>query len=162
MVQSVIRDGGQLVTMNDDAASVAEPGRPSVAARLNAWAFAPKFDRQVDAGMVPTPGSSLAAHVMRLTSVQERETIARSFRLVLGIGEQPRAIAQSQVAVLAGRINECRELIDDITLRLHSPLPVNAKGMARLRILLSDGAGPLYFHGSGCLAAELRAALAAL
>ena len=33
----------------------------------------------------------------------------------------------------------CRDVVDDITLRLHSPRPVRARGVARLRILLSDG-----------------------
>jgi hypothetical protein len=34
--------------------------------------------------------------------------------------------------------------------------------MARLRLLLSDGAGPIYRPGSGSLIAELRGVLAAL
>jgi hypothetical protein len=34
--------------------------------------------------------------------------------------------------------------------------------MARLRLLLADGAGPLYRAGRGSLAAELRGVLAAL
>jgi len=39
---------------------------------------------------------------------------------------------------------------------------VRARGMARLRMLLSDGTGPLYRAGRGSLAAELRGVLAAL
>ncbi len=54
------------------------------------------------------------------------------------------------------------EVIDDITLLLHSPRPVRARGMARLRMLLSDGRGPMYRNGRGSLAAELRGVLAAL
>jgi hypothetical protein len=53
-------------------------------------------------------------------------------------------------------------VIDDVTLLLHSPHPVRARGMARLRLLLSDGAGPLYNPGSGSLVAALRGVLAAL
>jgi hypothetical protein len=47
-------------------------------------------------------------------------------------------------------------------LLLHSPRPVRARGVARLRLLLSDGTGPLYRSGRGSLAAELRGVLAAL
>jgi hypothetical protein len=54
------------------------------------------------------------------------------------------------------------DLIDDVTLLLHSPRPVRARGMARLRLLLSDGAGPLYGPGCGNLIAALRGVLAAL
>jgi len=39
---------------------------------------------------------------------------------------------------------------------------VHPRGMARLRMLLTDGTGPLYDGGSGSLAAELRAVAAAL
>lgn len=137
-------------------------GHPSLAARLQARIFAAKFDRQVEAGAVPTPGSPLAAHVARLTSVRERENVARAFRHVLQGGPGASTIAQLRIPVLSNRVDECRDVIDDITLRLHSPRPVQAKGMARLRMLLSDGTGPLYFQGHGSLASELRGALAAL
>jgi hypothetical protein len=54
------------------------------------------------------------------------------------------------------------DLIDTITLRLHSPRPVSARGMARLRVVMSDGCGPLYERGLGDLSGRLGAALAAL
>lgn len=38
---------------------------------------------------------------MRVTSVQERETIARWLPMVLSLGEQPWVIAQSQVGLWA-------------------------------------------------------------
>lgn len=161
MAANQIREVCTSVGLCDAAAPIRDLGQPSAAARLHAWAFAAKFDRQIEAGIVPMPGSALAAHIIRLTSVQERESVARSFRLVLKVGQENRAIAQAQVAVRREQVEECRGVIDDITLRLHSPRPVGAAGMARLRLLLSDGAGPLYFHGTGNLAPELRDALAA-
>jgi hypothetical protein len=54
------------------------------------------------------------------------------------------------------------DLIDAITLRLHSPRPVSPRGMARLRVVLSDGSGPMYRFGRGDLNGRLGAALAAL
>jgi hypothetical protein len=42
------------------------------------------------------------------------------------------------------------------------PPAVRARGMARLRILLTDGRGPMYRNDRGSLAAELRGVLAAL
>ena len=59
-------------------------------------------------------------------------------------------------------ITAAEDVIDQITLRLHSPRPVNARGMARLRLLLSDGDGPVYRFGRGDLEGRLGAALAAL
>ena len=59
-------------------------------------------------------------------------------------------------------IASAQALIDAVTRRLQAPDPVSTRGMARLRQLLSDGAGPLYQHGRGDLAGRLGAALAAL
>lgn len=129
--------------------------------RLRARAAASRLDREVVAGLVPTPGSPLDVHVGRLTSVREREGIARAFRRLLSATDtRPRALLR--VPLLSHQIGECRDVIDDITMRLHSPRPVRAEGMARLRMLLSDGTGPLYCDGGASLSEELRNALAAL
>ena len=53
-------------------------------------------------------------------------------------------------------------LIDQVALRLLGPRPVSARGIARLRLLLSDGAGPMYWSHGGDLGAELRTVLARL
>lgn len=120
-----------------------------------------KLDREVVAGVVPMPGSPLEVHTARLTSVREREGIARALRQVVdSVNTNSRALLR--VPMLSNRIGECRDVIDDITMRLHSPRPVHPVGMARLRILLSDGTGPLYCDGGASLEAELRDALAAL
>lgn len=139
-----------------------ELGRPSTAARLQAWVFAAAFDRQVIAGDIPAPGSALAAHVIRLSTVRERENVARALRNVLRGGPNNKLVAQVRIPVSADRIDGCRDIIDDITLHLHSQRPVSVEGMARLRLLLSDGTGPLYFQGNSDLEAELRDALAML
>ena len=54
------------------------------------------------------------------------------------------------------------DIIDDITLRLHSQRPVTALGMAELRLLLADGGGPLYRYGRGDLRGRLAAAFDSL
>jgi hypothetical protein len=156
------------IKLNDSFDSTKSPcvaqdlGNPSVLARLQARIFAAQFDRQIEAGVIPAPGSPLAAHAKRLTSVRERESLARAFRRVADSNDRRPTIVDLRVPVLSDRVHECRDVIDDITLRLHSPRPVQAKGMARLRLLLSDGTGPLYFEGQGSLAGQVRGALAAL
>jgi len=42
---------------------------------------------------------------------------------------------------------------------IDQPHPVSARGIARLRLLLSDGAGPMYWSDGGDLGAELRIVL---
>jgi hypothetical protein len=59
-------------------------------------------------------------------------------------------------------IMAAEDRIDQVTLRLHSPRPVTARGIARLRVLLADGSGPMYLYGRGDLEGRLGAALAEL
>jgi hypothetical protein len=68
----------------------------------------------------------------------------------------------SRIPVHPDNIAAAEDLIDTITLRLHSPRPVSARGMARLRLVLCDGCGPLYRCGRGDLSGRLGAALAEL
>jgi hypothetical protein len=138
------------------------PSRPSLLMRVIAWMRAAKLDKEAGAGVIPVPGSPLAAHIARLESVQEREDVARCFLRLLQAGRPDPTLPPVLISVLTERLDESRDVIYDITLRLHSPRPVQAQGVARLRTLLSDGAGPLYVKGQEDLDYELRHALAAL
>jgi hypothetical protein len=135
--------------------------RPSVVARVIARLRADKFDHQLAVGVPAPAGSALAVHQARLTSTTERESIARSLRQALRDADSG-AVFSSRIPVHPRNIAAAEALIDAITLRLHSPAPVNARGMARLRRVLSDGSGPLYWYGEGDLGGRLGAALAAL
>lgn len=134
----------------------------SLRAWLGSKMFVGRLDREVEAGARAHVGTALALHAARLTSTREREQIARAFRLHVRDADQPYRRSSSRVMVDRAGVLAARDLIDEVTLRLLSPHPVRARGMARLRLLLSDGAGPLYTRWRGSLVAELRGALAAL
>jgi hypothetical protein len=122
---------------------------------------ADKFDHLLAVGVPAPAGSPLAAHQARLTSTAEREAIARSLRQALRDAHNG-AVFSSRIPLHARNIAAAQQLIDAITLRLHSPRPVSARGMARLRRVLSDGSGPFYWYGKGDLSGRLGAALAEL
>ena len=107
-------------------------------------------------------GSALAAHEARLTSSTEREAIARSLRATVADARGRGLLLSSRVPLHVPNIAAAEDVIDAVTLRLHSPRPVSARGMARLRQILGDGTGPLYRYGRGDLRGRLGAALAAL
>ncbi len=132
-------------------------------ARLAARIFADRYDRAIENRVPVTPGSALAAHAARIVASREREELGRALRSALRRANEPRGGGLSyRIPLHAARIAAAENTIDEVTLRLHAPLPVRARGMARLRLLLSDGAGPLFDAGHGSLAAELRGVLAAL
>ena len=136
--------------------------RPSVRVYLTARLRAARFDRALAVGVPAPAGSALAVHAARLSSVAERQAVARALRRAVRDAKDTRATRSARVPMHRANIAAAQALIDEVTRRLHAPDPVNPRGMARLRQLLSDGAGPFYRHGRGDLAGRLSAALAAL
>lgn len=136
---------------------------PSLRARVAARLRANAFDRRAAVGGVVAPADgAYAVHCARLTSTAEREAMAKALRRVVRDARGHGPLMSSRVPLHVLNIAAAEELIDEITLRLHSPRPVGMRGMARLRILLADGTGPVYRYGRGDLAGRLRAALAEL
>lgn len=136
--------------------------RPSIATRLIARLRAGHLDRLIAVGVPAPVGSAQAAHEARLTSAAERDSIARSLRTTVTDAHGRGVLLSSRLPLHVPNITAAEDVIDAVTLRLHSPRPVNARGMARLRQILSDGTGPLYRYGRGDLRGRLGAALAAL
>jgi hypothetical protein len=138
------------------------PGYPSIRAHLTARFFPRRLDSQL-ALRAPRPaGSALAIHAARLESDDERHAIARVLRNCVIDAHNGRPFRSGRVPVHRRNVTAAEDVIDMITLRLHSPRHVSATGMARLRLLLSDGCGPMYEWGRGDLGDRLRAAAAAL
>jgi hypothetical protein len=154
----------------DDASTAGRPdtarrghSRPSIRACVAARLRAARFDRGLAVGVPAPAGSALAVHAAWLSSVAQRQAVARALRrAVRDVTDDPRATRSGRVPMHRANIASAEALIDEVTRRLHAPDPVSTRGMARLRQLLSDGAGPLYRHGRGDLAGRLSAALAAL
>jgi len=153
----------------DDASTAGRPDtarrghtRPSIRACVTARLRAARFDRALAVGVPAPAGSALAVHAARLTAVAERHAVARALRRAVRDAKDTRATQSGRVPMHRANIASAEALIDEVRLRLHAPHPVSARGMARLRQLLSDGTGPLYRYGSGDLAGRLGAVLAAL
>jgi hypothetical protein len=138
------------------------PASPGLLARLAARLLVSRYDGMLAAGVTPASGSALEVHARRLTTFHEREVVARSYRLALAEARQPLTMWTARSWAHRPNLVGAADLIDTVTLRLHSPRPVTVRGMARLRMLLTDGTGPLYLAGDGDLNERLRSALAAL
>jgi hypothetical protein len=162
MSENRISLGFLLPAQIQDAIRRDETTRASVGTRLVARLRAGKFDRMLAVGVPAPAGSALAVHAARLTSADEREAIAGALRRSVEEARNPDARLSSRVPLNVPNIVAAENRIDEVTLRLHSPRPVTARGVARLRLLLSDGTGPMYRYGRGDLEGRLGAALAAL
>jgi hypothetical protein len=129
--------------------------------RMRARLWASRYDRQIENGVSPAPGSPLALHRTRLTSPRERDHLAHALRVAVHDAYSS-SLFNPRVPVRSVAVQDCAALIDTVCDRLADPLPVRPRGMARLRILLANGRGPLYWPGRGTLNAELRGVLATL
>jgi hypothetical protein len=136
--------------------------RASLRAQLAARLFPGYLDRQLAVGFVGPTGSALAVRAARLESEHERHSVARALRRAVVESHRGRPLGAPTVPVNRDNVATAEDVIDRITLRLHSPRRVNARGMARLQRVISDGCGPLYARGGGNLDDRLRAAFAAL
>jgi hypothetical protein len=139
-----------------------QPIAAPLGTRLTARLLAARYDRMLAEGAVVPPGSALEVHARRLLTVAEREAVARSLRRTLAEARKPPSPWAARSWTCRPNVMTAAAAIDAVTLHLHSPRPVDAVGMARLRLLLSDGAGPLYTSGRGDLGEQLRAARSAL
>jgi hypothetical protein len=120
-----------------------EPPRQllGLAARLRA----PRIDRELASGAAPWSSPRHAARSLQLTGRRSRGSLARALELLADASERPPA------PHLCAAIPTCRDQVRDalplimaVSARLRSAEPIDARGVARLRALLSDGGGPCY------------------
>lgn len=130
--------------------------------RLLIRLFAARYDRMLASGAPVPVGTPLELHTQRITGVAEREALARSLRRSLAEARKPLTMWTTRSWLHRPNVVAAEDLIDTVTLWLHSPRPVDARAMALLRLLLSDGAGPLYMSGRGDLRHRLRSVIATL
>jgi hypothetical protein len=125
---------------------VARPARlrERLAARWRAGAL----ERELARGAAPDTAAALALRAQTLIGAPVRAALARRVRsLVRDARGQPRPgvikVAPRRQAVVAAAPE-----LDRLAARLAAPDPVSPRGVAQVRLLLADGCGPLYFHGS--------------
>jgi hypothetical protein len=134
---------------------------PPWTSRARARLWASRYDRQIENGVSPAPDSPLAVHRARLVSSRERDDLAHALRLAVHDAYFASHF-NARMPVRSDAVHDCADVIDAVCDRLADPFPVRSRGMARLRILLADGRGPLYWPGRGTLKAALRGVLATL
>jgi hypothetical protein len=137
---------------------VASGWPPSVASRSHtphplapvlAQLAASHLDRRVADGVDPSHSPIYAARSRRLGAEKSRRMLARSLeRLVEEADASPRPPSlSSAVRPSRARIHEARPQLLMLASRLRADAAVNPRCLAALRVLLTDGAGPVYTHG---------------
>jgi hypothetical protein len=121
-------------------AAVADGSRLRLLTRL----FAFRLDRALASGLPPESDRLLAARAQWLVSASFRRNLALDWAALLARVERPRVIGQARVPVCRDRVAAARDELRAMLDALVAPLPVSARGVATVGLLLRDGRGPLY------------------
>jgi hypothetical protein len=130
--------------------------------RLAVRARTSAFDAALAAGTSPDSSVPLALHAGRLCEPTQRRLLARSVTRIVTASEAP-ARRRLAAPVCRSAVQTVRPQLAAVAGRLTSSGPVDVRGVARLRLLVADGTGPLYQPARADeLPGELTAVLAAL
>jgi hypothetical protein len=130
--------------------------------RLLARLRAAKLDRALSAGAPAYSSQALALRAQALTSPRTRRVLRDALEALLAPGSEGR-LPGSRVLPARDRVNAARDELAELARRLRPGQPVDARGIARVRELLSDGGGPLFWSRSDeDVGAAVREAIAAL
>ena len=134
---------------------------PSASARITARLRTGVLDRALAAGADPAASPQIAARTAQLGSTLMRTRIADGLERLALSADKPRSrlrILPSRAAMLGNR-SEMLELAEI----LRQDRPLYARGVAMLRVILTDGTGPAYTDQRGdALASQLQVARASL
>ena len=130
----------------------------SLPRRLRGHWRATVLDRALAAGVDPETTPEIAAHAESLCRRRKREALAAAIYLALkdaSLGSSPFSV---RVPIARDAVRRNRSGALALAAELRQATDVSARGVAALRLLVGDGAGPLYCDdGSDALdAAVLR------
>jgi hypothetical protein len=134
--------------------------RPGCIASLSARVRALSVERELAAGTVSWQSTVHAARSLQLTGARSRHRLAAALERLIDDAARPAGRSPSAaIPPCRGPVREAAPLILSIARRLRSSEPVDARGVAMLRTLICDGAGPCYADcPPGTLSAALRVA----
>lgn len=133
--------------------------RERVRARLFPW----RLDLALARGVPADSRGDLSIRAHRLISLRTRQDLVTEIFAVLDEAMDPPPARHRVVSGCDVEVLVAAPLLQEIARQLAHPGPVDAAGVARIRILLHDGTGPLYSETwTGQLEPALERALVAL
>jgi hypothetical protein len=111
--------------------------------RLVVRARASSLDTQLAAGASPEASVPLALHAGRLCQPAQRRLLARSLTRAVAAADAPVG-RRLRIPVCRAAVHQARAELAALSGRLVASGPVDVHGVARVRMLLADGTGPLY------------------
>ena len=118
--------------------------RERLASRLGAtW-----LDVELARGVPPEARAALALRAQVLGEPRTRQALAQSLRHILDNARQGSPPRRGQIATLRADVLAAADQVEQLIERLLEPGILAARGLAQVRVILSDGGGPLYFRSA--------------
>lgn len=137
--------------------------RSRATARMRARVCARRFDRELAQGVSPDSSAGLSVRAHDLIGVRTRGMLAQAIRRLVEDATHPRRPHRFTVPICRSKVRRSRSTLEEVADRLVGGEPLDARGLALLRLLLSDGAGPVFDHpGANDLEPALERVIAAL
>lgn len=154
---------GTLVLTNARGSGLLAARPHRVADTMLARVFGFRLDRRLAAGDDPDSSRLLASRAQHLVSVATRQALAESWECLLVRARCASAPGHGAMAIRADRVLAAEPDVLELIAHLRTALPVAARGVAAARVLLTDGAGPVYHRWAATgLRDALQAAVAQL
>jgi hypothetical protein len=116
--------------------------------RLVARLRAARLDEELARGVAPEASVALLLRAQTLIAPSTRAALAREIQRILRDALSGYVWVISRVTPRRREVLDAAEELEALAHRLVEPGPVSADGVARVRLLLTDGCGPLYAHGA--------------
>lgn len=128
----------------DPAARDRARARDRLAARLRAH----RLDRELAGGAVPSTRGGLSVRAKTLVEPRVRAALADQLQRVVRDAKRGPVSLGIRVRPRRSEVLAAADLLEALADRLLAPSAVDARGVAQVQLLLSDGAGPLYYRGA--------------
>ena len=112
--------------------------------RISVRTRAPQLDRALAAGASPDATVHLALRAQALVGSSVRRDLARSLARLMDRSTRRVVRGSASIPLCRDRVSDASVDLQLLIDQLAGPGPVSARGVARVRALLGDGAGPLY------------------
>lgn len=131
--------------------------------RLAVRMCAGELDRRIAAGACPDDSAALSLRAHALIGAPSRRRLARALRQLVAEAREPFGPFHPAVPMARREIRDTEDLIEELADVLESRVPLAARGIARLSVLITDGGSPFYFQGRpGALRSALEVTLQTL
>ena len=107
------------------------------------------LDREIAAGASPEHSATVALRAQALVRPSMRRALARRVEQLLDDAAQQSVPSREvlRVPISSDGILQNSDALRILIERILAPVPLSARGVAGVRVLLTDGAGPLYYPG---------------